>query len=147
MGKRRDGRTLAAQFLYQVEVGSTEKMEEGLALFLEMSNPEPKVKDFALPLIHGVLKHKSSIDDSLKKASDNWDLKRMAPVDKNILRVALFEMFHCPEVPPVVAINEAIEIAKTLSSFESGRFVNGVLDRARKELDRPARETVKKSSH
>lgn len=146
MGKRRDGRTLAVQFLYQQEVGPTQKVEEGLELFLHMSGPEDKVRDFALPLIHGVMKHKSSIDETLKKVSDNWDLQRMAPVDKNIIRLALYEMHFCPEVPPVVAINEAIEIAKTLSSFESGKFVNGILDRARKELDRPAREAGTKKT-
>jgi transcription antitermination protein NusB len=140
MGKRRDGRTLAVQFLYQQEVGPKQKIEEGLALFLEMSQPDAKIRDFALPLIHGVMKHKSSIDETMKKVSDNWDLERMAPVDKNILRLALYEMTFCAEVPPVVAINEAIEIAKTLSSHESGKFVNGILDRARKELNRPARE-------
>jgi len=113
---------------------------------MQMSEPEAKIRDFALPLIHGVMKHKSSIDETLKKVSDNWDLQRMAPVDKNILRLALYEMHFCPEVPPVVAINEAIEIAKNLSSHESGKFVNGILDRARKELSRPARMAGSKKS-
>lgn len=139
MGKRRDGRLLAVQYLYQHEIGPEKDVTKGLPLFLETAGPEAKVRDFASPLIHGVLKNYAAIDELLKKYSDNWDLKRMAPVDRNILRLALYEIHFCSDVPPVVAINEAIEIAKHLSTHESGRFVNGVLDRARKDVDRDAR--------
>ncbi|MDZ4788813.1 MAG: transcription antitermination factor NusB [Blastochloris sp.] len=143
MGKRRDGRVLAVQYLYQHEVAPKQELTAGLALFMEMSAPEPKVRDFALPLIHGVIKNALKIDETLKKYSDNWEMERMAPVDKNILRLAVYEMNYCPEVPPVVAINEAIEVAKFLSSHEAGKFVNGILDRVRKDLDRPAREGIR----
>lgn len=143
MGKRRDGRVLAVQYLYQHEVAPKQELAAGLELFMAMSAPEPKVRDFALPLIHGVIKNILKVDETLKKYSDNWEMERMAPVDKNILRLAVYEMHYCPEVPPVVAINEAIEVAKFLSSHESGKFVNGILDRARKDLDRPAREALR----
>jgi N utilization substance protein B len=70
----------------------------------------------------------------------------MGAVDRNVMRLALFEMNFCPDIPPVVSINEAIELAKELSSDESGKFVNGILDRARKEVDRPARASVLKKA-
>lgn len=139
MGKRRDGRILAVQYLYQHEVAPKQELQPGIALFMAMSEPEAKVRDFALPLIHGVIKQMGVLDEYLKKYSDNWEMERIAPVDKSVLRLALYEMHFCEEVPPVVAINEAIEVAKFLSSFESGKFVNGILDRARKDLTRPAR--------
>jgi N utilization substance protein B len=98
------------------------------------------MRDFAQSLISGVLQHKDEIDAHIKKYVANYELNRIAAVDRNILRLAIYEMFHCPETPPVVSINEAIEIAKRYGAEESGRFVNGVLDRIRGELKRPARE-------
>jgi N utilization substance protein B len=75
----------------------------------------------------------------LQRYAENWDLKRMGAVDRNVMRVALFEMLHRTDIPPVVSINEAVDLAKELSSDESGRFVNGILDRARRDISRPAR--------
>jgi len=79
----------------------------------------------------------------LKKLVTNWDPERMAPVDRAILRLALWEMKFADDVPPISALNEAIEVAKALSTEESGRFVNGVLDRARATLGRPEREITR----
>ena len=77
-----------------------------------------------------------------RQNAQNYELSRISVVDRNVLRIAIYEMFHCPETPPVVAINEAIEIAKKYSTEESGRFVNGVLDQIRATLNRPARTAV-----
>lgn len=144
MGKRRDARLLAVQFLYQHEIGPKQDLEESLSLFWDTTEAAVALQKLALPAIQGVLDHEDSLNEAIKKYSQNWDLKRMAIVDRNILRLALYEMYHCPEIPPVVSINEAIEIAKQISTEESGRFVNGILDRACKDIARPAREAGEK---
>jgi N utilization substance protein B len=82
------------------------------------------------------------LDDRIRKYAQNFLLERLNVVDRNILRLAIFEMFHNLEVPPIVAINEAIEIAKRLGGQDSGKFVNGVLDKVKLELTRPLREAV-----
>ena len=92
-----------------------------------------------MDIAEGVLAHQADIDERIRQAASNYDLHRIAAVDRNILRIAIYEMLFCPDVPPVVSINEAIEIAKRFGSDESGRFVNGVLDRIRGEINRPAR--------
>ena len=88
--------------------------------------------------------HLKGIDERIGKFTANYDLHRIATVDRNILRVGIYEMLHCVDVPPVVAINEAIEIAKRFGGEESGRFINGILDRVRAELPRPARVAMNK---
>ncbi|MEM1157439.1 MAG: transcription antitermination factor NusB [Verrucomicrobiota bacterium] len=134
MGKRRDARILAVQFLYQLETAKQpENTDEALRLFWDLTGAAENLKNFAQPRIDGVLKHQHTLNDKIQQISRNWDLARMAPVDRCIIRVALWEMFHDPNVPPVVAINEAVEISKTLSTEESGGFVNGILDRIHKE--------------
>ncbi|MDR1305431.1 MAG: transcription antitermination factor NusB [Verrucomicrobiales bacterium] len=139
MGKRRDARLLTVQFLYQVEVGAKQDLESSLTNFWDTTEAAPALRALAEPAIRGVLANYDALNGQIKDLSRNWDLHRMAPVDRNILRLALYEMLHCPDIPPVVSINEAIDIAKQLSTEESGRFVNGILDRASKSLDRPMR--------
>lgn len=138
MSGRREARLMAVQFLFQRDFNG-EPLEDALTLFWEEQRPGPKVRDFADALIRGVEDARTELDRRLKVYATNWDLGRMAAVDRNIMRVALFEMLHRPEIPPVVSINEAVELAKQFGGFESGRFVNGILDRAVKDLDRPAR--------
>jgi len=138
MGARREGREAAVQFLYQrdLNAGATaETVEE----FWELRPAAKRVREFGLAIAEGVLAHQDAIDERIRQAASNYDLHRIAAVDRNILRIAIFEMLFCPEVPPVVSINEAIEIAKRFGSDDSGRFVNGVLDRIRGELSRPPR--------
>ena len=86
---------------------------------------------YALTLIRGVLEHRTEIDDLIQEAAHNWKLERLAAVDRNILRVAIYEMLFEDDVPPGVAINEAIETGKKFSTAQSGSFLNGVLDRIR----------------
>jgi N utilization substance protein B len=138
MGPRREGREAAVQFLYQRDLNAGTNAET-IAEFWELRPAAKKVREFGMAIAEGVLAHQGDIDERIRLAASNYDLHRIAAVDRNILRISIFEMLYCPEVPPVVSINEAIEIAKRFGSEDSGRFVNGVLDRIRGEIQRPAR--------
>ncbi len=145
-GSRREGRILAAQFLYQREVGVPGVgLEEALQEFWALTEAEAKAKEFAEGRIRAVLGKQKEVDAELQKLVTNWEPDRLAPVDRAILRLALWEMKFADDVPPIAALNEAIEVAKTLSTEESGRFVNGVLDKARGSLGRPER-TITRSA-
>ncbi len=145
MGKRREGREAAVQFLYQLD--ANQEQPDALAPhFWELRAARgqqagsAKMRAFAEELVAGVMGHREEIDGRIKKYAANYDLHRIAVVDRSILRLAIYEMLYCHDVPPVVSINEAIEIAKRYGSEESGRFVNGILDRVCSELGRSARE-------
>lgn len=145
MGRRHQARLLAVQFLFQRDFNSDD-LESSLDLFFKMTRPSASAKSYAEELIRGVVAEQAKLDSIIRKHAQNWDLERMGAVDRNIMRVALYEILFRPDVPPVVSINEAVELAKELSGLESGRFVNGILDRARKDIDRPPRtpQTVKR---
>ena len=96
---------------------------------------EREVVDFATRLVDGTLQNREQIDLQLQAVTRNWDLRRMAIVDRNVLRMAVFELMYCSDVPPKVAINEAIEVGKKYSTANSGGFVNGILDRIRIDLE------------
>ena len=137
---------MAAQFLYQREVGVPGVgLEEALQEFWVLTEAEAKAKEFAEGRIRAVLGKQKEVDAELQKLVTNWEPDRLAPVDRAILRLALWEMKFAEDVPPIAALNEAIEVAKTLSTEESGRFVNGVLDKARGSLGRPER-TITRSA-
>ena len=141
MGKRRAARQAAVQFHFWRDLhggGAPEKMDE----FWEFCPATPRVRTFAQPLIDGMIAHLSEIDDRIRKYCDNYDFHRISAVDRNVLRLAIYEMLYREDIPPVVSINEAIEIAKRFGSEDSGRFVNGILDRVIAELKRPAREAA-----
>jgi N utilization substance protein B len=89
-----------------------------------------------------MVSHLPDIDERIRRYAENYEFNRIAPVDRNVLRLAIYEMLYRDDIPPVVSINEAIELAKTFGGADSGRFVNGILDRVRKDLTRPAREAV-----
>lgn len=141
MGVRREGREAAIQFLYQRDLNPTSELAD-LQVFYKMRGLSPAARRFTDTLIPGVLSTQDAIDALIKQHAENYELHRISAVDRNILRLAIYEMLHCPGVPPVVSINEAIEIAKKYSTDESGKFVNGVLDRIRLKLPRPAREAT-----
>jgi transcription antitermination factor NusB len=119
--------------------------EDGLANTPEraLNAAEREVVEFAARLVTGALEHRDSIDAKLQAVTRNWDLRRMAIVDRNVLRMAVFELMYCADVPPKVAINEAIEIGKKFSTANSGGFVNGILDRIRIDLDESRAAQVK----
>jgi len=138
-GSRRIARELTVQFLYQQELTKGET-KEALALFWRtQADASSAARDFANKLIAGVFHHIEEIDEKIKKYTEHWELSRIAAVDRNILRLAMYEMLFRTDIPPIVSINEAVEIAKRFSTKESGAFVNGILDRLRIDLPRPAR--------
>ncbi len=138
MNTRHDARLWAVQFLYQREFNPGD-LQEALDLFWVERKTTEKMRAFADELIAGAIEHRVELDALLQKYALNWEVRRIGAVERNIMRVALFEMQHRADIPPVVSINEAVDLAKELSSEESGRFVNGILDRARKDIDRSAR--------
>ena len=132
MGTRRQARESALQVLYQLEMSG----EESPSLFDAevLSELGPEVKEFASGLVDGVKEHMGEIDELISTHSTNWKLSRMAAVDKNILRIAVFELKSRPDIPTKVTINEAVEIAKRFGSSDSGAFVNGILDNIAQEI-------------
>jgi N utilization substance protein B len=135
MGVRREGREAAVQYLYLRDLSGDCNLE----IFYKFRGLSPAARKFCNTLVAGTLQHREAIDGAIGKNTQNYEFSRISVVDRNVLRVALFEMLHCPETPPVVAINEAIEIAKKYSTEDSGKFVNGVLDQILSTLPRPAR--------
>lgn len=133
MGDRRKGREYALQMLYQIEVGAAEQ-EETFSGFWEGKSATQEVREFAESLVSGTLGSLSEIDSVLREGLEHWRLPRMAAVDRNVLRLAVYEFLHQPDTPPVVVIDEAIELAKRFGGEESGLFINGVLDGIRKRL-------------
>ena len=124
---RRQSREIALQILFQVEYAPQISFEQLLALFEEKK--DLSIIKYADQIVHGVQAQKLKIDQKIQEASRHWKIERMGGVDRNILRMAVFEMFFAPElIEPKIAINEAIEIAKIYGSQESASFVNGLLD-------------------
>lgn len=140
MGVRRSGREAAIQFLYQFDTHKPSQLDAALKGFWKQSEEKKSVCDFAEDLLRGVIDKLPEIDAKIRGLADNWDFERLAVVDRNILRLAIYEMLFRPEIPPVVSINEAIEIAKKFSTEESGKFVNGLLDKIKRDVLRPARQ-------
>ncbi len=129
MSDRRRSRQLALQVLYQMEHGAEEDPEQSFALFAENFKAPPRLRQYARFLVLGVHRCRDQIDQRLGRASRSWRVERMSRVDRNILRLACFEMFFSSQpVPPKVVINEAVELAKRFGSEDSPAFVNGVLD-------------------
>ncbi len=125
------------QFLYQLDLRGEEVLEH-LEEFIAEEAADDDTRQFALRLIHGTRRALEKADRTLRAVTRNWDLKRMAVVDRNILRMAIFELLDCPDIPAKVTINEAIELGKKYSTANSGAFVNGILDRVRIDaMERP----------
>ena len=133
MGTRRKARELAVQLLYQHDLAKADP-EEGMRLFWEYFPVDIEAREFCTQLVLGTLDRLAVIDDLLSEASENWSLNRMSVVDRNILRLATYELVDRPEIPPSVSLNEAIEIAKKYSSPDAAVFINGVLDRVKRTV-------------
>lgn len=135
MGLRRRSRELALQFLFQSEFAIKTTAETALQNFAADFAVEPDVLSYASSLVTGILGEKNEIDGVIQACSAHWKIARMALVDINVMRIAVFEMkFQRPPVPAVVAINEAVDIAKKYGSTDSGSFVNGILDHVARDL-------------
>jgi len=147
-GKRRAGREFAVQCLFQLDHNST-PFDEALPRILEFKKddgnrvaPTGKAREFAEQLIRGVLASQKDIDQRIRASAENFQLDRIGGVERAILRLAIYEMTHSLDVPPVVIINEALEIAKRFAAEDAPKFVNGVLDRIHHTLRRPSRTPV-----
>jgi len=162
MATRRQGREWALQMLFQTDLNPgmdidmvipkfwrqqwTCQMEEAENKDVAVEQDESKsvedrvaphkIRQFTEKLVRGVLGHLDEIDAKLKSYTQNWPLHRMGSVERNVLRLAFYEMIYCADVPPAVVLNEAIDLAKYFSNADAGRFVNGVLDRLNKEIKR-----------
>ena len=110
--------------------------------FWELCPAKPSVQQFAQPLIEGILAHLSEIDERIRHYCENYEVRRISAVDRNVLRLGIYELLYRDDIPPVVSINEAIELAKEFGGADSGRFVNGILDRVKDDLSRPMREPL-----
>lgn len=140
MGKRREGREVTLQLLFHWDLNARQPMgETDLGLFWAFRPAVPGVRTFATNLLNGIVANQATIDEKISKYTANYELRRISAVDRNILRMAVYEMLYADDVPPIVAINEAIDIAKKYGTEESGKFVNGVLDRVKLDLNRPLR--------
>lgn len=129
MGVRRRSRELALQVLFQEEYHCDLNVEQSLALYRESFDSEPEVWEYAKVLVKGIKAKRQEIDTVIQSYSNNWRLDRMSHVDRNILRIACFEIkFLDREIPAKVVINEAIEIGKKFSSNDSAGFLNAILD-------------------
>jgi N utilization substance protein B len=133
--RRRRSREFALQVLYQLNITKQEAIT-ALTRFQEHFLPNEEADEFLKRLVLGVLEHCREFDRLIEQYSENWRLDRINMVDRNILRMALFELLYCEEIPPKVTINEAIDLGKRYGSEDSGSFINGILDRIQNEVVR-----------
>src|SRR6266516_3739856 len=145
MVKRRRAREAAVQYHFWRDLQRGEGPEK-IDEFWEFCPATQRVREFAQPLIEGMVEHLPEIDERIRRYCENYEFHRISAVDRNVLRLAIYEMLCRDDIPPVVSINEAIELAKTFGGAESGRFVNGILDRVKNDLTRPLREAIPKQN-
>ena len=135
MGSRRRGREAALQVLYQIDL-SGEDPEQAISAYFEYLSEGDEAQEFAGELVRGWAANRDAIDAKIRVVSRHWRLERMARVDRNVLRLATFELLFLPDVPRRVTLNEAVELAKRFGDEDSSAFVNGVLDRIASETDK-----------
>lgn len=139
MGVRRKSREAVLQFLFQddfkgFEAGSEQNLAQRFDEFCSLYDVQKKARTYAVELLEGVYGVRTDVDAIITGHANNWRLERIDVTDRNILRIAVYEMIHCKDVPSEVAINEAVEIAKRFGGGESPSFVNGVLDAVKEGL-------------
>jgi N utilization substance protein B len=135
LGRRRKSREFALQVLYQLNI-TKQDATKALTQFQENFLPNEEADDFLKRLVLGVIEHYAELDRLIERYSENWRLDRINMIERNILRMALFELLYCEEIPPKVTLNEAIDLGKRYGSEESGSFINGLLDRIQNEVVR-----------
>lgn len=137
--QRHLGRELSLLWLYEIEVGIVPVDEALMSVPESIKGIQEEGLDFALQLVHGVLEERKSIDQTITKYSRGWSITRLAAIERNVLRIALYELLHQPDIPTSVSVNEAVDIAKRYGTEDSGKFVNGILGAyIRGELEPPA---------
>jgi N utilization substance protein B len=135
MGTRRRARELAMQALFYMDINDN-LSDELLERFCRNFSPSPKTMSFFLKLVNGVLEARPEIDALIERFSKNWKIHRMSFVDRNVMRIAVYELLYCTDIPPKVSINEAVDVGKKYGSEESGGFVNGIVDSIRTAMDK-----------
>ena len=135
MGIRRRSRELAMQALFYMDVNKNDS-QEMVELFCDNFVHSKKAIPFFLKLVNGVIDNRSEIDSIIERFSSNWKLGRMSCVDRNIIRLAVYELLFCNDIPSKVSMNEAIDIGKKFGADESGAFINGILDSIRIALEK-----------
>jgi N utilization substance protein B len=149
MGIRRQARELAMQALFSMDM-SCSFSKQALSDYCTCFQPDKRTLPFFKRLVVGVFEHKKDLDSIIEGYSNNWKMRRMACVDRNVLRLAVFELLYCPDIPAKVSINEAIDIGKKYGSTESGAFINGILDSIRLAIEnqqlKPVAETLSDES-
>ena len=138
--QRRDGRVAALQYLFAWSMNAPQNLAEDLRVFFENLEQPREHYAFGEELIHGVIGHQADIDSRIKALAHNWEFERIAKIDLTIMRLAMFEMLYRKDIPPVVSINEAIDLSKQYSSADAKRFINGILDRMKDKLGRDSRK-------
>ena len=141
MTKRRRSRESALQVLYQWDM-TQQDARKGLVHFKEHFSLKEESDPFLDLIVQGVLTHCQEIDRLIEQYSEHWRLGRMAPIDRTILRIAIFELLYCEEIPPKVTLNEAVDLGKQFGSDESGSFINGILDHILNEVVRKSIKTT-----
>jgi transcription antitermination protein NusB len=138
MGTRRQARELAMQALFYMDMQNN--VSNGmLEHFCSNFSPPPKSQAFFMKLVTGVLEARDELDALIEQFSKNWDIHRMSCVDRNVMRIAAFELLYCDDIPPKVTINEAVDVGKKFGTEDSGAFINGIMDSIRGELEAQGR--------
>ena len=145
MGTRRRSREQALQALFYMDVHE-DPGENPVDLFCTSFTPEKPAGPFFHRLVNGVREHRQNIDAVIEQFSSNWKLSRMSCVDRNVLRIAVFELLYCADIPPKVSINEAIDVGKRFGTEESGAFINGILDSIRLAIEQDKLPGVPKTA-
>ncbi|MDY6843762.1 MAG: transcription antitermination factor NusB [Thermodesulfobacteriota bacterium] len=137
MGERRKAREFALQFLYQSDIDKDkENIENSFNILRKYLEVKEEIGNFSWLLVKGVSDNKETIDSYIQTHSDNWSIKRMPVIDRNILRIAVFELYHCEDIPKRVSMNEAIELGKRFGTEKSSAFINGILDKVAREVSK-----------
>jgi len=139
LSPRRENRIAAMQFIYMMEMNSSEDLKEALRVFFEGREHPRDYYAFAEELVLGVYDHLDRIDKTIQQCAQNWSFNRIAKVDLAIIRLAIYELLFRKDIPPIVSINEAIDLGKNFSDIDSKRFINGILDKVKDRLGRPLR--------
>jgi N utilization substance protein B len=138
--QRREGRVAAMQYLYAWSLNPPSDLPESLRMFFTSREEPAAATGFGEELIHGIIGHVAEIDAGIRDLAQNWEFERIAKIDLAILRVAIFEMMFRKDIPPIVSINEAIDLSKQFSNADAKRFINGILDRLKDRLGRDSRK-------
>lgn len=135
MGARRKARECALQMMFQYDMAETPVPDIFTTYWGELADGADDVREFANDLVRGAISHLTEIDERIRLRTEHWRIPRMAVVDRNLLRLAVYEFLFQPETPKTVAINEALEIARRFSTHEATQFINGILDAIKRDLD------------